>query len=529
MKTDTAIIYAVAFLRTIASAIAGFAIEVFVRLSGASDIAISLVSALPSVTYMLAALFLSGQVDKLGRRVAILVSSGVSFLATIFYLGVFVATINLSIMILTVILVESIDGAFSAWFWPVLQAQMGDGRKEDGPEIRIYNFSWNFGIIIGNALVAGYASVSIDLSILFPIVMQVLVWSAVVNVVIFGLLWGKFNAITPTATIVGQMVAIPQMGPASDTRKKAPFAMPVSIGVAFVALFAFAFNVGGILTNVFNQVTSLSGTTLVIVNLLPWIPIIDTTRQMAQLAASGAYKVAKPALNDVTRIIAVMSVLAMISGGASTLLTQGGIMVILLVLGAHGLLSGVLYNATMQIILHDAPANQRGRFQGLYEAVLGFGFFVGPVVAGAVSEITGYATSYNVLAGISFVAAGVLASVQINDEQRVRLVGAGIVAMKAPRIPMAIKSSITIAGLWLGLRILGAGGMLSTLAGISLVFASTAIATAVLLKPRPDIMHVFDRLISPRPHVVTACTPNTELAYYALTPAPLEVFPLVPL
>ncbi len=523
MKKDTRVIYAVALLRTIASAISGFAIEVFVRLSGASDIAISLVAAIPSITYMIAAIFLSGQADRLGRRVVLLISSGVSFLATVIYIGLFIAVANLAVMIIMVILVEAIEGVFAGWFWPVLQAKLGEGTKENGPQIRIYNFSWNLGVILGNALVAGYASISIDLRVLFPIVLQVLAGGFVINGIIFGLLWKKFE-IAPAIVAVS-----PYISRKVEVTGKFPKQVPVSIGIAFVAIFAFAVNVGGILTNIFNQITTVSGNAIVAVNLLPWIPIIDTTRQMAQLTTSGTYKVAKPALKDVTHIITLMSVIALLSGGASTLLTKGGIIVIAFVLGIHGLLSGVLYNATMQIILHDAPANQRGRFQGLYEAVTGLGFFVGPIMAGIVSEFKGYPTSYNVLAGFSFVAAGILASMQLQGVQRGHRIGTGTFMVKAPRIPMAIKVPLALAGIWLGFGILGITGAFSTLTGISLVLGITAFSTAVLLKVRPDTIHVFDRLISQRPHVVAACMPNSEFAYYALTSDPLEVFPLVPL
>ncbi len=529
MKKDTRVIYAVALLRTIASAISGFAIEIFVRFSGASDIAMSFIAAVPSITYMLAALFLSGQADKLGRRIVLLISSGVSFLATIIYIGLFVAVANLTVMIIIVIVVEAIEGVFAGWFWPVLQSRLGEVAKAEGSEIRVYNLSWNFGIILGNVLVASFAGVSADPTVIFPIISQVLIGSIMLNAVIFSLIWRKFEIAPNGAPIPAIVAESPQVITGVQGPGKSPMIMPVSIGVALVALFAFAFNVGGILTNVFNQVTSISETATVAVNLLPWIPIIDTTRQMAQLSASGTYKVVKPALNDVTRIITLMSVLALLSGGASTLLAKGGIIVIVFVLGIHGLLSGILYNATMQIILHDAPADQRGRFQCLYEAVLGFGFFVGPIFAGVVSELEGYKTSYHILAGISFVAAGIIASVQMSDGQVVRLVGTEVFATKSPRIPVAIKVSLALAGLWLGLRLLGIVGVLATFAGISLVLASTAIATIVLLKPRPDLMHVFDRFISPRPHVITACTPNSESAYYALSPVPLEVFPLVPL
>ncbi len=519
MKKVPTIIYAVALLRTIASAISGFAIEIFVRLSGASDVAMSLIVAVPSVTYMLAALFLSGQVDKLGRRVAIVISSGVSFLATIFYIGIFVAVANLSVMIIMVIIVEAIEGTFAGWFWPVLQARLGEGTNENGREIRIYNLSWNLGVVLGNVLVTSYASVSADPAVLFPIIIQVLVWSTVINSIIIGLLLGKHgtNRNVPSHPVI--VVASPNVVRSS---------IPVSVGIVLVALFTFSFNIGGILGNVFNQVTAISANATFAMNLLPWIPIIDTTRQMAQLAASGTYKGKKPALSVITRIITLMSVLALVSGIASNFLAKGGLSVIVIVLGIHGILSGILYNATMKIIIHDAPVHQRGRFQGLYEAVLGLGFFVGPIVAGAISEVKGYLPSYNIVAGISFIVAAMIASVQGRDPQGIY---ARVTALSLPQtrpFPVAIKVAAALAILWIGFRVLGRIGSLLDLAGIALMIAGTVIATVVLLKPRSDHVHAFDKLRSPRPHVLATRTPNTEFEYWALSPVPLEVIPPVP-
>lgn len=528
MKTNTTIIYAVAFLRTVASAISGFAIEVFVRLSGASDIAISFVAAVPSITYMLAALFLSGRVNKLGQRLALLISSAVTFLATLLYTGIFVAMEGIAMLVTAVLLIEAAEGLFAGWFWPVLQTRLGDNAREDGREIRVYNLSWNLGIILGSVLVVSYAGVSADPRVLFPIVLQVLAWSIAINGVIFGLIWAKFvpERRTGTPEVVGQLA--PKIIPTIEDPRKYAAGVPVSVWVSLAALFAFAFNVGGILTNVFNQLTAVSATPVMPLNLLPWIPIIDTTRQMTQLGASGVHKSVGSSSQEIIRIITLMSVLAGLLGFASQMLARGGIYMIVFAVGMHGILSGMLYNTTMQVILHDTPANRRGRFQGIYEAVLGMGFFAGPVVAGVLSEVSGYLVSYRVLAGISFLMTAVLVSVQAREASDKAMMFQIVPKLSPRQIPPAMRFVLVIAGLWVGLRMVGYLAPFQIIEGVTLAFVVLGAATVVLLKPRSDLMQAFDRFRSRRPHVLAMCTPNSKYKRFALAPPPFEVIPLVP-
>lgn len=395
------VILAVSFLTMIAAAISSFAIDILVRYSGASNTIMGILSAAPCLIYVASAIGLGANSDRVGHRRAILISSAISFVATIIYASLFYVG-SFMVLIIVLLIIDLAEGVFSGWWWPVLQANLGSSAQKGNKKIRQYNFSWNLGLIAGNALMAVVTGISSDPAIIIPLLRDLTWGCLIIEGTIFVLLWTgfqrkeKLGGKSTPKDVAPECVVPPEKVP---TNSRSP--VIGIVGVSLLTVLVFTMNVGGILTNIFNQFTAYSENSYLILNLLPWIPIIDNARQFTQLGSTGLYKAQKSSVSQLTAIIMLMGLIVLPIAIASQELAYGGAFFIMALIGLHGLLSGMLYNATMQVMMQAAPKNRQGYYQGVYESVASLGGFFGPILASVVSEVDGYFASYSVLAYIT--------------------------------------------------------------------------------------------------------------------------------
>jgi MFS family permease len=66
----------------------------------------------------------------------------------------------------------------------------------------------------------------------------------------------------------------------------------------------------------------------------------------------------------------------------------------LLIYPVLGFLMGIIYTEAMAIMVADKDDKKKGFLMGIFESMIGVGFFLGPLIAGFITEYYSYVLSY---------------------------------------------------------------------------------------------------------------------------------------
>ncbi|MHA1733396.1 MAG: MFS transporter [Promethearchaeota archaeon] len=422
MRKHAGGLFAVFFLaisRTIIDIFSSNGVVLFTRLHGGSDFTTSLVGSAAAGVYMFAPVLMGRLSDRIGRRRAVLASLGVNVASQVVYLASWhaIGVLSFETVVLLLVLGRMNDGLCLALFWPVLQSRLSDeqtlsGGADHEKHVHQYNLSWNTGIVIGFAffILATLAdSVAALLENLFLLVvagMALFCLSLAVALVYFWNLpadegGGGGDA---GAEPAGEQPRPPVKGvPAQDALRD----LLREERVTFVGLILWSFALGVVyltITNHFTAVGVVDGA-FGSLNLIPFIPLALLIRVVAQTVGSSTVHLPEVPKEEYAAnhgsfaaAIAAIGVVVWILPGIGV----AGLVSILVLLGVLGFVGGRIYSLCFSTIVKaggrgDSERNA-GTYMGAFEATIGVGFTIGPLVSGALTEALPYHVPYLIAA-----------------------------------------------------------------------------------------------------------------------------------
>jgi len=328
----------------------GIAVPIYADLLGASPFLIGVIGAAGGLTYSFMPLIAGIFSDKLKRKVFISASVTSYGFSCIFYS----LTDNPSMLIF----IKALEWVSMAIFWPAIEASLADTGEESLEEtLKKFNISWGSAIIIGpmvgGLLISGY---TIKAPFIFSLIVS------------FSL--GVLSFILIKESPRRQERSM-QEGSEVERRSNSRYAIITAL--SSILLFS---TIGGINSSLFPAYATDLGIPAYEIGLIMFV--------------SGASRTV--AFYLANKIEAKLGKLAMFLGGSLTLafasaLTANSYITItfLICFLLFGLGAGISYAASISFILRRWSSS-KGYAAGLFESLIGLGYFLGPLTGGIISE-----------------------------------------------------------------------------------------------------------------------------------------------
>lgn len=386
------------FFGTFSSIVVGTGIMLFILVTWDSDLFSGLSAAAIAVTYAFSPLVAGKVSDRIGRARAIEISTTGNLAVGAAYATIVILTrfTTHPALLFAILATRAVEGFTFGFFWPVLQAAVGDiarhvSASENTPRastlkqmLSRYNTGWNAGTIAGQACVWVMVSAG---------ALELLLFMPLIGYVMNAVLTWRYLPALPPASAPGEGPASPRQAQEPWTGRHAALALPVVVGLGVAAVYGYY--IGGVQTTTTN-LFERSGAAM-------HVGLVEMIRQAFQTLAVMKIKLrpaaSRAGLATVTWLLAgILAVVALVS-------TNLILVVFIGVYAAIGLLSGVIFTEAQNLVLSNTRDEHRGKMAGLYEAVIGIGFFFGPLVAGVITEFSTYPASYLVVTAVVVVAA----------------------------------------------------------------------------------------------------------------------------
>lgn len=391
-----AVISLLGFCRTFTGAIIGTGIAIFILVYWNNNFFSGLSASAIAITYMFSPVVLGRLSDRLGRKTALQVATAGTLSIAGGYVAVIVmARLDPAAWILVMIMVlRAMEGVFNGLFWPVLQASVSDASafipcSEDvlGAITRkgmsTYNAGWNGGVLAGQLVLSLFIGLGLldECLMIMPVVAQSV--NVCLAVVAFKVMNVNGDGEGSTRSTQETAVRIPN-GHAREAR-----ARNAGVILALVFIFLYGFSLGGLATTTTNLFKA-KGIALL-------VGIAESVRLVLQGVGVSKIELRKRFLAP--QVVVVLAGLAAIMAVMSTL-AENDIPIgwFLVLLGAGGLLFGIVYSEAINMIARDGAGRKRGFLMGLFESSIGIGFFSGPLLAGYLTQEVSYSASYLAIA-----------------------------------------------------------------------------------------------------------------------------------
>lgn len=328
----------------------GIAVPIYANLLGASLFLVGLVGAAGGLTYSFMPLVSGTLSDRLKRKVFIsgsMILYGFSCTLYIFAEDPFL-----------LVFIKALERISVATFWPAVEALLADMSEENLEDnLKKFNISWGsamvIGPLIGGLLISGY---TVKAPLLFSLAISIPL----------GIL--SFMLVKEPPRVRDRTR---QEGSQVEGRLNSPSSMIVALSSVF--LFS---SINGIIVSLFPAYATDLG-----------IPAYEIGLIMFINGASRAitFYLAKKIEAKVTKT-------GMFVAGSSTLALASALMVnsytvvmFLICFVIFGFGAGISYAASISFVLRRWGSS-RGYAAGLFESLIGSGYFAGPLIGGMISE-----------------------------------------------------------------------------------------------------------------------------------------------
>lgn len=412
-----------AFFRTTAGNASGTIIPLFVRLNGAGDYLTSFVASAYALAYIFSPLLFGPISERIGRKRALNIATALTLVNFIVYLVVWpifdAGKLVLGAVIVIFFIFRLLDGWWNGGFWPVLQGRISDERHQllaggDSAHaaerhLRAYNVGWNTGIVVGNCILIvatlpqAPAVILANLYWVMAISTASMAACVAIGFVFFKDTPLKLAGLKKSVNTPGKGARGGENRSHRDDSGQSSQFRPIfrrSLS-AFLMTLAYAFvimQVKDTMRNHFSFVATTGG-----LNLIPLIPATVVLRTLVQASASGLVKIPERPARRTTPVLAGIAVAlgayaavvwAWPAVGVSGLILALGFMIVL------GLFAGMLYALALSKIVNECGRENAAYFTGIFETLIGIGFFLAPHVSGSMTESLPYFTPYLVSAGV---------------------------------------------------------------------------------------------------------------------------------
>lgn len=341
-------LFAVTFLCQMLVGVVGIAVPIYADRLGASQFLIGLIGAAGGLTYSFMPLVAGVLCDKFSRKAfvsASLILFGVSCLLYSFFDSP-----------IAFAFIRSLEWLSIAVFWPALEALLADSADTRLEEtLRRFNVSWGSAMAIG-PMVGGVLISGLSVKTPFLISSSILLVLGVLSVAIVA---------EPPRKSKGKGV--------SETRGTTVSRSSIVVGLASIFLFS---SITGILLTLFPSYATDLGIQPFEIGLTAFA--FGAARAFTFYQA---YEI-KAKLGGIAMFLLGSSTLALAS-----LLTCKSTSVPMLTICflVFGFGAGVSYAASISLIL-GIWSSSRGYAAGIFESLIGLGYFAGPLIGGFVSE-----------------------------------------------------------------------------------------------------------------------------------------------
>jgi len=335
--------------------VVGIAIPIYANMLGASPLLIGLIGSAGGLIYSFMP-FVSGVLcDKIGRKFFIslsLLSYGASCLLY--------SLVQEPSMFIPIKILEWISVAA---FWPAVESLIADSASERLEDtLKKFNISWGSAMVIGPLL--GGALIS-ELSIRTPFVFSMFV----------AFLFGVLSILT-----VREPKRILDMDKRSEGSREISDRDDGSIITALATIFLFS-SIGGILMSLFPSYATDLGISAFEIGIITFafgatraITFYQATRIEAWMKKTG------------------MFLAGSLSLGLASLITfySSSTLLFLMCFLIFGFGAGISYAASITFVLKWRKSS-RGYAAGVFESLIGVGYFLGPLIGGFLYEFAGNA------------------------------------------------------------------------------------------------------------------------------------------
>ncbi len=386
----------IAFSRIVSNQLVIYVAGLIARVSGASDSEMGFINGIFVLVYACAAVFFGSRSDKWGRRRVLLLSYAAAAGTGFLYLALvpLAEALPRSTVLTIIFLLRAIDGWFLGAFWPPLQGRLCESPGWNDRRLRFYNLSWSVGILLANTIMSVATVVDPVPTSLYPILAILLIVAEIILGVNVVILLVKIQDISPQCPAISpsfgaQESPIPLENKMITNNGPSPRAK-----IAIIAMLGYGLLMAAIYTNTFNQFSQISLETASLVNLIPWVAILDNIRFLTQLLIFGIAKAPARPKKHFLILCGSASLLLIGMAIASEFVLQAGLFYFIPLVALAGLVLGFFYANGFNVIMKEARPGNRGYYQGLLETVSNLGYFAGIILSASISGILGYMTSF---------------------------------------------------------------------------------------------------------------------------------------
>ncbi|MEX2680614.1 MAG: MFS transporter [Candidatus Sigynarchaeota archaeon] len=418
---DYKVISVLGFFRTFSGGIIGTGFAIFILFHFGSYYWSGVSSAAIALPYIFATIICGRVSDKIGRKSSLLIATSSNLAIAVGFMAVVILVrfTTDSWLLALIILLRLAEGIANGFFWPILQASLSDvamnccgedsidqveaiSRRGQG----MYNLGWSLGVLGGQVVLSSMSMVGLlDVVLLVPLA------SHGINLVIVILF---FRVVMNKSGRVNDVVVHADDGHEAhehqhDGRQNHHVHHVVKTGrvvalFGLVLIFVYGFALGSLSTTTTNLFKAWGIATM--------IGFTEAIRLATQSFTASKVRLGKK--NVTFKIIGtggLLSAMFLVMASLSMFfapplqdlsLVGAAIGIFMAIYACSGLLFGITYAEAMNLVLMSGSTKQRGLLMGMFESSIGAGFFLGPYMAGVLTEFTTFPDSYLVTAMILF-------------------------------------------------------------------------------------------------------------------------------
>ncbi len=293
-----------------------------------------------------------------------------------------------------------LEGVFNGFFWPVLQASVSDvsanacNTVQDYEAItrsgmRVYNAGWNGGVLAGQLVLSTFVALG-----LLEVCLVIPLFFTLFNVLLVFFFFGRHRDHVGNK---GTNVLTRNEGhELSNNGRTTRYVILVILGLVFI--FIYGILLGATNTTIVNYYTFIG---------IPMaVGITEAARLTFQAIATAKVKIVDAVVAKTVAAIAAISCFVLTMSFITGILAPLAIFIIFTAIGAlAGFFYGIVYSESINMIATNSSGTRRGLVMGFFESSIGIGFFIGPLLAGYLTEVFPFNVSFVVAATIGILGA----------------------------------------------------------------------------------------------------------------------------
>nr|MDO8084310.1 hypothetical protein [Candidatus Sigynarchaeum springense] len=418
---DYKVISILGFFRTFSGGIIGTGFAIFILFHFGSYYWSGVSSAAIALPYIFATIICGRVSDKIGRRSSLIIATSSNLAIAVGFMAVVILVkfTTDTWLLAFIIILRLAEGVANGFFWPILQASLSDVAMNccgegDAGQVEaiarrgqgIYNLGWSLGVLAGQVVLSSMSMAGLlDVVLLFPLA------SHGVNLAIVLLF---FRVVMSGPVRVPDTIApvhnVHETHDLQQLGRRGRYSRPVLKTGRVVALlgltliFVYGFALGSLSTTTTNLFKAWGVATLVGFTEAIRLSTQSFTASKVRLDKNNVMFKVIGTGGLLAAMFLVMASLSMFFAppllDSSSTYTAVGISMTLY--AVSGLLFGITYAEAMNMVLMSGSTKRRGLLMGLFESSIGAGFFLGPYMAGVLTEFATFQESYVVTAMVLF-------------------------------------------------------------------------------------------------------------------------------